>query len=91
METRQFDQPVRVALGRNGSMIHVVSNTKQAAEILANRWPAKAAGASSHLAARRACAEALDGRKRAVAARRAFEEAAREAEILVSGTQPRRF
>ncbi|WP_258123775.1 DUF982 domain-containing protein [Mesorhizobium onobrychidis] len=48
-----------------------------------NRWPAVTG--KQHVAARKACLGVLEGLKEARDARRAFVEAAKEADILVSG------
>jgi hypothetical protein len=87
MNDGQFDRPVRVALGDSGNAIHIVTNTKQAVEILLYKWPSNPD--SKHLAARVACAAVLDGQKPSVMARRAFEAAAKEADILVEVPMPR--
>ena len=64
MSDIRFDQPVRIAVGRSGSMSMQVDRVE-------------------HAAALEACRAAIQGRIRPSVARRAFEEAAREADILL--------
>lgn len=80
MDDAHFDHPVIVQLG--ASKIRVVSSTREAAECLLYRWPTNAAG-NKHLAARRTCLAVMEGQKTALAARRAFAAAAKEAGILI--------
>ena len=80
MNIGHFDRPVRVALGGPGK-IRIVSSTREAAECLLLRWPSESG--RKHLAARKACMDVLQGLKEARAARRAFQAAAKEADILV--------
>jgi hypothetical protein len=76
----RFEKPVRVALGGPGK-IRVVTSTREAAECLLLRWPYESG--RNHLAARKACRDVLQGLKEARTARKAFEQAAAEADILV--------
>jgi hypothetical protein len=84
MQDREFDRPVQILHGRPGAS-RVVRSTAEAAEYLLYKWPAK--GGGKHRAARKACLEVLEGLKEAHAARKAFEAAADEADILVGGPQ----
>ncbi|PSJ63575.1 DUF982 domain-containing protein [Pseudaminobacter soli (ex Li et al. 2025)] len=79
MEYGWFDKPVPISLGITGD-VYNVSNARQAAEILLNRWPT--AGSIKHRDARYACLQVLQGLKKPEVAREAFVEAAREAGIL---------
>lgn len=83
----RFDQPVRIAVGRSGSMALQVERVERAASCLSDKWPARRG--RRHAAALEACRAAMQGRLRPSAARRAFEEAAREAEILLPPPPPR--
>lgn len=80
MEDLRFDRPVHVLLGR-GNVHHTIRTVAEAADALVNRWPKQ--GGNAHLAARRACLSALQGKRTAMAARKAFEKAAREDFILM--------
>lgn len=84
LESGWFDAPVTVMDAREARAFDV-TNTRQAAEILLHRWPNEWSG--RHHAARLACLAVLKGFKPPVLARRAFAEAAREAEILADLTQ----
>ena len=53
-----FKPPVRVALGRAGSVTHAVTGPERAAEILLNEWPAYPG--SKHPVARKAVLKALE-------------------------------
>ncbi|MBZ9675722.1 DUF982 domain-containing protein [Mesorhizobium sp. ES1-1] len=81
MKDQQFDEPVKVALGRAGRRVFNVERVAQAADILMNRWPV--ATGQRHTVARKACLAVLEGRRDAWVARAAFLEAAIEADILV--------
>jgi hypothetical protein len=83
LESGWFDAPVTV-MDTGEARAYDVTNTRQAAEILLHRWPNEWSG--SHRAARLACLAVLKGFKPPVLARRAFAEAAREADILAEGT-----
>ncbi len=84
MESGWFDAPVTVLDPREARSFDV-TNTRQAAEMLLHRWPNEWSG--RHRAARLACLAVLKGFKPPVLARRAFAEAAREAEILADHAQ----
>lgn len=84
LESGWFDAPVTVMDAREARAFDV-TNTRQAAEILLHRWPNEWSG--RHRAARLACLAVLKGFKPPVLARRAFAEAAREAEILADRAQ----
>ncbi len=62
-------------------MVYTVDRVAQAADILLNRWPAVTD--KKHVAARKACLGVLEGLKETCDARKAFVEAAKEADILV--------
>lgn len=82
IERGWWDKPVPVALSGVGAVTQV-NNNHQAADLLLNRWPA--APGPKHLAARQAVLAAMQRHLDAKAlakARRAFEEAAREADII---------
>ena len=76
----QFDQSVPVAIDPSGGTTIIVTNTRQAAELLLSRWPVD--GGAKHLAARKACLAVLEGIKKGRDARKAFEAAAIEANIF---------
>lgn len=81
MPDHWFSPGVRVAFGRIGQSV-VVSSAEKAAELLLDkRWP-KPDG-RKQIDARRACLEVLDGLKEARHARRAFEAAAKDADVLL--------
>ena len=89
MGVLEFDQPVVVETAKLGRHL-VISDVVRAAEMLINDWPSAKAG-SRHLAARKACLAVLEGQRKAISARRAFQAAAEEADILVAagiGTRP---
>ena len=81
MSDIRFDQPVRIAVGRSGSMSMQVDRVERAELCLSGQWPARRG--RQHAAALEACRAAIQGRIRPSVARRAFEEAAREADILL--------
>lgn len=77
-----FDRPVSVMLGI--SMMFTVDRPAKAADILLRQWPTE--GGEKHHAARTAVLKAMENPSdpnRAALAREAFEDAAREADILV--------
>lgn len=81
MDPRYFHPPVRVEFGRVGQT-RSVSSAREAAELLLDqRWPQP--DGRKHLAARQACMAVLEGLKEARHARKAFEAAAEEADILL--------
>lgn len=84
MEDQRFDEPVKILTGRASSVVRQVSTTAEAAQHLLYNWPIQ--GGRKHLAARKACVAVLEGLKAAHVARKAFAEAADEADILVGGT-----
>ena len=81
MDEKRFDRPVRILLGRSGK-VRSVTSTREAAECLLNRWPIEGL---KHFQARLACMAVLEGIKEIRTARKAFEAAAAEADILVVG------
>jgi len=74
-----WSKPVRIRIGHGTTRI-AVTNTVQAATLLLEQWPGGAG--PKHLAARKACVAVLEGKAPPARARRAFEAAAREADIL---------
>jgi hypothetical protein len=62
--------------------VRPVRTTAEAAKYLLYQWPIEQS--AKHLAARKACADVLQGLKAAHVARKAFTETADEADILVS-------
>lgn len=80
MENKPFDKPVYIAFGKTGQHRNVTSVREAAEVLLDDKWPAEAG--KRHLAARKACLAVLEGLKEARAARKAFEDAASEANIL---------
>ena len=93
-EEALFDRPVEILTGRALNVARQVKTAAQAATYLLNGWPSSPG--VKHLAARKACLAALRGVKKARAehlarkAREAFEEAADEAHIRVTGSGLRR-
>ena len=82
MDDVRFDQPVKILTGKYNSVVRPVRTTAEAARYLLERWPIE--NSHKHLAARQACFDVLQGVKAAHVARKAFAEAADEADILVS-------
>jgi hypothetical protein len=81
VQDQRFETPVRVALGKSGHTIYTVDRVAQAADILLNRW--LASPGKKHTAARKACLSVLQRLGAVRHARKAFDEAAAEAGILV--------
>jgi hypothetical protein len=81
MDDVRFDRTVHVAIGGPGN-IRGINSTREAAECLLYRWPGL--GGPKHLAARKACLNALGGMGTAAMARKAFEAAAKESDILLT-------
>lgn len=81
MQDREFDEPVKIITGRHASVVRRVNTAAEVAHHLLYQWPVK--GGRKHLAARQACHDVLEGLKAAHVARKAFAEAADEADILV--------
>lgn len=79
MENIRFETPVIVKVDPAGTM--PIYTAKEAAAFLLNNWPGKRS--PKHRAALQACSDAVSGDKPAMAARRAFVVAAREANIFV--------
>jgi hypothetical protein len=82
MPDHWFSPPVRVEFGRTGQSVSVTSAEKAAELLLDERWPK--IDTRRHVAARKACLAVLEGIKEARHARKPFEDAAREADILIS-------
>jgi len=85
MEAKTWNAPVLVIDG-NGLDFEVKS-TRQAAEFLIIHWPEESRG-WKHLAAQVACLDVLEGKRETEHARQSFEDAAREAGILVEQKAP---
>lgn len=86
MEQR-FDKPVHVMLQIGKT--YVIERPVRAAEALLNQWPTQ--GGAKHLAARKAvlkCLENAHDQMLAAKARKAFEDAAKEANIFMSHDRP---
>lgn len=80
--SERFDKPVHVML-KTGKTF-VIERPLRAAEALLHEWPTQ--GGSKHLAARKAVLKALENAQDgmlAAKARRAFEDAAAEAGVLM--------
>jgi hypothetical protein len=82
----RFDKPVTVALGPSGSIQHRVDDPQKAGEVLLDRkqWP-PGPDTAKHKAARKAVLKALENahdHMLAAKARKAFEAAAQEVDIL---------
>jgi hypothetical protein len=80
MENKPFDKPVHIVFGKPGQHRNVTSVREAAEVLLDDNWPTEAG--RRHLAARKACLAVLQGLKEAREARKAFEDAAWEADIL---------
>lgn len=81
----RFDKPVTVALGPSGSIRQRVDDPVKAGEVLLDpkKWPGPST--AKHLAARKAVLKALENAHDAMLAakaRKAFEQAAMEVNIL---------
>lgn len=85
MEDQRFDEPVQILTGKARSVTRQVRSTAEAAKYLLYDWPVE--GGRKHLAARKACLAVLEGLKAAQVARKAFAEAADEADILVGSAK----
>ena len=81
MNDRHFHPPVEVIAGPDGHSIMHVNTTRQAAEMLLFAWPGK--GGPKARTARQACLDVLQGQREAAAARKAFRDAAEEADIIL--------
>lgn len=79
-DDKRFDRPVKLMIGGPGK-VRIVTSTRETAECLMQRWPAK--GGGKHLQARLACLAVLEGAKPASLACKALEAAAEEVGILV--------
>jgi hypothetical protein len=82
MENNRFETPVTVKSAVAGPD-KLLRSASEASDYLLNNWPGKRS--PKHRAALQACHDAIAGDKPAMAARRAFIAAAREADALVSG------
>jgi hypothetical protein len=80
VEIGRFNKPVKIQFGRAGKT-RIINSTGEAAECLVGRWPV--AGGRKYRAAGKACLTVLERGKKVRAARKAFKEAAAEADILL--------
>ena len=80
MYEASFSRPVPVATGISGE-IKNLANANQAVALLTKHW--RSAGSQKHLAALRACRQAMNGGMAADVARNALVNAVREAHMLV--------
>jgi hypothetical protein len=84
MRDEPFDISVTVKAGRS----RVVRSAVQAAFLLVQKWPDRSRG-PKYRSALMACMDAMEGRKPAASARRAFTGAAKEADLFVrEGKRP---
>jgi hypothetical protein len=81
MENNRFETPVTVKSAAAGQD-KLLRSASEASDYLLNSWPGKRS--PKHRLALQACHDAVAGHKPAMAARRAFIAAAREADALVS-------
>jgi hypothetical protein len=81
MRDESFDIPISVKTGRPGRQ-KTLASAAQAAQFLVDRWPESQRG-PKYRNALKACMDVLEGRKRIAAARKAFMQAATEAELVV--------
>ena len=79
MENDRFETPVTVRVGPDGTLL-TLRTTRETSDFLLTRWPGKRT--EKHRAALQACADAQDGNKPVMGARRAFVAAAREAGVF---------
>ena len=75
-----FSKPVAIATGVSGD-IRTFMSAQQATQLLTANW--RDTGSEKHLAALRACRQAVQGGIPADVARTAFVEAARAAHMLI--------
>ena len=81
MRDEFFDIPISVGTGRRGRQ-RTLESAAQAASFLVDRWPQSSRG-PKYRNALKACMDVLEGRKRVEIARKAFLQAAGEADIPV--------
>lgn len=87
----RFDKPVTVAVGPSGGTYKRVDDPHKAGEVLLDKKTWQAPNTAKHLAARKAVLKALENAHDgmlAAKARKAFEEAGREAGILMPDFRP---
>lgn len=82
MSESWFDRPVTV-LGFNPICRRTIGRTSRAAEFLLQDWPEELRTKPKYRKALLACQEALEGALPISAARAAFVQAAREADLLL--------
>lgn len=80
MTASRWSNPIEIELGSIGQA-RIVATAYDAADCLLNKWPSE--GGPAHLAARKACIDALDGKKPPDHARNAFINACKEADIHI--------
>ncbi|TJX06035.1 MAG: DUF982 domain-containing protein [Mesorhizobium sp.] len=81
MDSKPFEKPVVVELGHVGKYREIRS-TQEAAECLMTAWPLNRG--PRHRDALDTCLKVLEGYRSTADARRAFVEAAKESDVLVS-------
>lgn len=79
MDNFRFEAPVTVKVDPAGTV--QIRTPREASDFLLHNWHGKRS--PKHRAALQACSDAISGGKPAMAARRAFVAAAREANIFV--------
>jgi hypothetical protein len=79
MEKDQFDTPIIVKVEATGGLL-TLRTARDTSDFLLNRWPGKRT--EKHRAALQACSDVQNAGKPAMAARRAFVAAAREAGVF---------
>ena len=80
-EDREFDEIVLVFSEREGFDVVAIPSIGKAADMLVNDWPTTRR-TMKHAEALRACAAALQGSISPEEARKAFEEALKEADVF---------
>ena len=82
MQIDRFEEPLTVKSPLTGSP-QLLRTAQEASQFLLSQWPGKKS--EKYRAALQACHDAAAGNKPAMAARRAFLAAGREADVLVKG------
>jgi len=80
MDPKRWSKPVTFEENLRGSYRTIVS-TKEASRVLLTRWPG--GSGRQHRKAQQVCLDVLDGKKPPSEARKAFLDAAREAQIFI--------
>ncbi len=84
MDPKRWSRPVTFEENARGSprgSYCTIVSTKEASRVLLTRWPT--GSGRQYRKARQVCLEVLDGKRPPSEARRAFLEAAREAQVVV--------